>query len=171
VARARSRLAPRPFQSRQRNVSWGGLQIAPTTIVAATKVILGSFVLATQFDETVLRIRGVLSVSSDQEAALERPQCAVGMIVVSEDAFATGIGALPGPTSDIDNDGWFFWQALCGFVDPVGAVGFNYIIDNKGKRIVRQGSRIAVIGEGGVSPVADGNVVWGYLRLLAMFRS
>jgi len=155
----------------QRNVSWGGLEIIPTTIVIDTKIILGSFVLATQFDETVLRVRGGFMVSSDQVATLERPQGAVGMIVVSEDAFATGIGAVPGPVTDIGNDGWFMWQPLTAFFDTGGDnVPHYFEIDSKAKRIVREGSRIVVVAEGSAGGT-QGMIMWGYLRVLGMFRS
>ncbi len=163
------RLVARPGR-RVSNVSWGGLEIIPTTLAVDTKVILGSFVLSGQFDETALRVRGNLTYSSDQVATLERPQAAVGMVVVSEDAFTVGISAVPGPVTDIGNDGWFMWQALAAFFDTGGDnVPFNFPIDQKGKRIVREGSRIVVVAEGSTTTTAG--IIWGYLRLLGMFRS
>ncbi len=158
----------RPFVRRQSNVSWGGIQIALTSIPLATKVILGSFVSATQFDETILRTRGSLLFVG---AANAQSIMAIGMIVVSEDAFATGIGAIPGPVSDIGNDGWFYWQALVQGADAVSHPGGIFNVDNKGKRIVREGSRIAIIGEGAASPATGAGLVTGYLRVLGMFRS
>ena len=86
------------------NLSWTGLEIDATIIAATAKVLLGSFVLSGDFDETVTRSRGAMMVRSDQSAASETQIGAMGMIVVSDDAFAAGITALPGPATDVGND-------------------------------------------------------------------
>ena len=161
-----------PLRRRQSNVSWGGFQVPATVIPVETKLILGSFILATQFDETVLRVRGEIMATSDQTALLERAEGALGMIVVSEDAFAAGISAVPGPVSDIGNDGWFLWQAYTTYFDLIQGMTPHFItIDSKAKRIIREGSRIAVVAEGAASPEATACIVQGYFRVLSMFRS
>ena len=157
---------------RVRNYAWGGFQIPTTVIPVETKVILGSFILSTQWDETVTRTRGQLTVTSDQIAAVEVSMGAFGMIVVSDDAFTAGIGSVPGPVSDIGNDGWFVWQPLATYFDLIGGrVPLYQTIDSKAKRIVREGSRVLVIAEGGASPQVEGLRVGGYMRQLGLFRS
>jgi len=159
--------------SDQPNYSWAGLEINNQTVAANTKVILGSFTLSTDFDETVTRTRGAICVRSDQLIAVENYAGVIGMIVVSEDAFATGIGAIPGPSSDSSNDGWFFWQVLSGVFDLAGGNGGGNLhpLDSKGQRIVRSGSRIVVVVEGGQTAGAVGFNISGYLRILGRFRS
>ncbi len=165
MARRRQVPGTRFATRRVQNLSWAGLQIPATSLGVDTKVILGSFVLGTEFDETMMRLRGVWLYIGAANAA---SQAAVGMIVVSDDAFTVGISAIPGPISDIDNDGWVYWQGLVQGFDAVSHVPGVFDIDNKGKRVVRQGSRIALIAEGGSVGVG---LIRGFVRLLAMFRS
>jgi len=159
--------------SRTRNMAWGGIQVPPTTLAADTKVILGSFVLSTQFDETVLRTRGGFMVHALLTTPPNLAIAAVGMIVVSEDAFAAGIGSVPGPITDIGNDEWFFWQPLANTFDAAGGLGGGtwYEFDQKGKRIVREGNRIVLVAEGVITPGTETLTVAGFVRILGMFRS
>ena len=116
---------------------------------------------------------GGVNVSSDQFIALESPVGAVGMIIVSEDAFAAGIGSIPGPVSDIGNDGWFFWTSLAVTFDASGGNGGGawFEFDSKGKRIVHQGQRVVIVAEGAAAPAVAGYALAGFIRLLAKFRS
>ena len=162
-----------PVRRKTQNLSWAGIEIAPTVIAASTKVILGSFVLTTEWDETIMRSRGMVVWISDQLAAIETPTAALGMIVVSEDAFTVGISAIPGPVTDISFDEWFFWQPMVAYADN-GNTGKppNYIsFDQKGKRIVRQGNRVVIIAEGQDAAASEGGMIAGYMRILGMFRS
>ncbi len=155
-----------------RNMSWAGAQFPLTVIPVATKVILGSFVASTEWDETVTRVRGQVVYLSDQIGTLEAPIAAIGMIVVSEDAFAAGIAAIPGPVSDIGNDGWFMWQAMTGYFDLIAGGDPNFInIDSKAKRIVQQGWRVVIMAEGAIAPSTEGGRLTGFLRVLSQFRT
>ena len=170
---AARRFAPARVQRRPvRNYAWGGISIPQTVIPVETKVILGSFILSTQFDETVVRVRGQLVCISDQIGTLEAASAAIGMIIVSEDAFAAGIGSVPGPVSDIGNDEWFMWQPLSSYFDLIaGGDPLFQTIDSKAKRIVREGSRVAVVAEGAASPEVTAMRFSGHLRVLSLFRS
>ena len=155
-----------------RNYAWGGFSIPTTVVPVETKVILGSFILSTQFDETVVRTRGQISTISDQIATLEIATAAIGMIVVSEDAFAAGIGSVPGPVSDIGNDEWLLWQGLNSYFDLIaGGDAVIQVLDSKAKRIVREGNRVAVVVEGAASPETTSMRVTGHIRVLSLFRS
>jgi len=151
---ARSRTF-RPRSSSRPNRSWGGLAFATyTTVGAASKVLLGSLTLSNPgIDETHLRTVGVLSVRSDQKVASEDMLGAIGMILVSDQALATGITAIPGPTTDIADDGWLFYQPIVQTFEFVSSVGFDsqgavqYHFDSKGKRIVHDGVSIALVAQ------------------------
>ncbi len=162
-----------PRQRKTQNLSWAGIEIAPTIIAASAKVVLGSFILSTEWDETIMRSRGEVVYTSDQVAAIETPTSALGMMVVSEDAFAAGVGAgaLPGPVTDISFDEWFFWLPLTGYADSSGKQPNFISFDQKGKRIVRQGSRVMVMAEGQDAAASQGGFLAGYIRILGMFRS
>ncbi len=152
-------------------MSWSGFETPALVVVpAATKVIVGSFVLLGSFEETVMRTRGMYSWRSDQTAAAEAVAGAFGLILVSEDAFAAGAASIPGPLSDINNDGWFVWQPML-FHFRVGDDASETVdsFDSKAKRIVRPGSRIAVMAEN-TNPTQGANFQL-IIRLLGKLRS
>ena len=163
------------FRNQQRrapNRSWAGAFEATTTVVAAgAKSLMGSFALSnTNIDETILRVVGVLSVASDQAAAAEQQAGAWGMILVTDAALAIGITVIPGPISDSSDDGWFvyqpFWQTT-GLLGP-GISSIQYPFDSRAKRVVNEGTSMAIVAENGHG---THGLVLGYtLRLLSMVR-
>ena len=98
-------------------------------------------------------------MASDQVAATENAHGAFGAIIVSSAAVAIGITALPTPTTDNDDDGWFVWQPVATrfvFVSGVGIDGNAiqvYEFDSKAMRRVEEGFEIAFIFE---NAAADG---------------
>ena len=132
--------------------TWGYLQsTGSATILAPSSVFLmGSFVQnVPAIEETVLRTRGVISINSDQSAAVERQQGAFGMIVVSEQAFTAGVASLPSPVSQGGNDEWFVHQSFAQ--QSAKSLGTGPVpsiwIDSKAMRKVPEGYRIALIIE------------------------
>ena len=92
--------------------SWARL-VTPVygTVAAASKVLIGSFTLAgVNAGVTVRRTRGEYSIISDQTGADEDQLGAWGMVVVNDIAVAAGVASLPGPVTDLDDDGWFVWE-------------------------------------------------------------
>jgi len=61
---------------------------------------------------TIVRTRGVLYMESDQSAAVEEQGCALGYAVVSDQASAIGITAVPTPVVDKGSDLFFVHQSL-----------------------------------------------------------
>ena len=58
---------------------------------------------------TIVRTRGQMLVTIvDNSGVRQIMQGAMGIILVSSDAFSAGIGSLPGPISDDQND-WYVW--------------------------------------------------------------
>ena len=150
VVRARSSFRG---ASRRPGGSWGRTVTIGNGLAAATKLLVATFVLDNDgIAETIRRTVGHLSISSDQEAALETPIAAVGMIVVSDAAAAIGVTAIPGPLTDESDDGWFVWQSA---VITQGANTSResrvFPFDSRGMRRVEQGFQIAVVLETGAT--------------------
>ena len=101
-----------PRQSRP-NRGWAGVvSAAGVAVPAASKVLLGSFILVGEVEETILRTVGQIGIVTDQTAASEDQLGAFGLATVSNVAFAIGITAIPGPVTEIEDDGWFVHQTI-----------------------------------------------------------
>ncbi len=151
------------------NYTWATFEFNLTTVGPGNKILLGVFVLATAFEETLVRTRGILSVSSDQSAAQEEQTGALGIIRVTDAAAAIGITAIPGPVTDGDDDGWVVWQPFSQRTTNVidGVQSHQYTIDSKAQRIVREGQQLAVVLE---NSGVVGLQASGLIRSLARFR-
>ena len=142
-------------RNRTPNRAWAGLiATGYTTIAPSTKVLLGSIILSNaNIDETILRTVGVLGVMSDQQAASEDIIGAVGFIRVSDTALAAGVASVPGPVTDVADDGWFVYIPIAQSVAFQSAVGVNYDFatqynfDSKAKRRIEEGMSIAIVAE------------------------
>jgi len=127
----------------RRDTIWGGIQIVTTVLGSGAVIIrsLGASFLALR-PFTVVRERVELYVVSDQEAASELQLAAYGTCVVTEQAAAIGVTAVPTPTTDLDSDAWFVHQVLlsahgAGTVDSQR--GTRYQVDSKAMRKVEDG--------------------------------
>ena len=151
----RSRGVPFVRSGAKRKSLW--LQFAPTevTIVTtgATLVFsLNAAALAT-LPFTVVRSRFAVHIRSDQVAAAETQQLGVGLAVVSVQASAVGITAVPTPITDLSSD-MFFWIDLL-FDDNVvdsspltRTKGAYFQVDSKAMRKVGVGQDIVLVMEG-----------------------
>ena len=90
--------------------SWTRL-VAPvaSTIATSTKVLVATFTLVAGVPRTIRRTRGEAFVNT---AAAGNVVGAMGLMVVTDLAVATGAAAIPGPVTDANDDGWFVWQTL-----------------------------------------------------------
>ena len=103
---------------------------------------------------TIIRTRGSVSTVSDQVAANEAPFGAYGICVVSNQAFAIGITAIPTPYTDADSDLWFvhgYWYCPFAFGS---AVGFNNVsqrtdFDSKVMRRISEDETVVMVMENG----------------------
>ena len=119
---------------------------------------------------TVVRVRGVVGIRSDQEAASEDLTGAYGMCVVSDQAEAIGVTAIPTPITDSVSDLWFVYQYLIGRlqVTPAGTGPWwsdMTIVDSKAMRKVEEGQQLVEVVENGVQST-DGIVIAGGVRQL-----
>ncbi len=117
---------------------------------AAGKVILAVLTPVSVFEVTVLRTRGMMWYTSDQGAANEDYQGALGMAVVTDRAAAAGIASVPGPVTDGDDDVWALYQAF-GYRGTDAGVSTPPPIelDSKAMRKVPPGRVIVFVVENG----------------------
>jgi len=158
------------------NRAWAGAVDVESTIVGpSTKTLLGSLVLSnTNIDETVLRTVGMISVKTDNVAADEQQIGAFGMIVVNDLALAAGAASIPGPVTDIGDDGWFVHvpfnsSFLFGDTSAIQHnINTSHMFDFKSKRIVQDGFGIALMVE--TAAGSEGAVFGVILRMLSMVK-
>ncbi len=122
---------------------------------------------------TIVRTRGVFRASViTAGSASTRISGAMGMIVVSENAFTAGILSLPTPLSDTEND-WFVWVPFVLHVDATDPsandVFSDYVVnfDSRGMRKLKQGDVLAIVYEAAQSLAVTGTK----LDLSTIFRS
>ena len=156
------------------NRSWGGaFSTANVAVAANTKILLGSFTPSNpNIDETVLRTVGSIWVGSDQTGSVEDVIGAFGLIIVTDLALAAGAASIPGPITDIADDGWFVYQPFVGQFRTVSAAGYTspdgteYQFDSKAKRRTGEGQSIAIMVQN-ASASHGFNIKIGF-RLLSM---
>ena len=133
---------------------WAALPFATdyTALAAATAAIVGSF--GTSEPGTIIRSRGALSVVTDQVAQSERAFGAWGICLVTNQAFAIGISAIPTPVTDPESDLWFaygewFCPVATGTGSPVEVnnVSQTFEIDSKAMRKLTADQTAAVVIE------------------------
>lgn len=82
----------------------------PESFSSSTTAIFGSGLVATE-PVTVVRTRGYFEIQLiATAAALDGFNWAAGVGIVSADAFAVGVTAVPNPFDDIDWGGWLWHQ-------------------------------------------------------------
>ena len=102
---------------------------------------------------TIVRTRFLVSIVSDQLGADEIQIGAYGMAVVSDQAVAVGVTAVPTPITDMGSDLWFVHQMCYNDFQFVSGVGFHsdgahqYEIDSKAMRKVDIGQDLVVVAE------------------------
>ena len=139
----------------RRLTDWFFLDFSETTIAGATAVLVGSLnaVALAARPFTVVRTHIHLKIQSDQAAASESQFAAFGMAVVSDQAVAVGVTAVPTPATDQTSD-WFAHRWLSGNAvnltdQTVGSR--SYDLDSKAMRKVEQGSDIIIVLENAIA--------------------
>ncbi len=144
----------------RRESLWVALIGTSTALAPVTPVLFTGYsasILALR-PFTVVRTRGVMSVLSDQSSATESFHAAMGMAIVSDEALAVGVTAVPTPISSQDSDLFFVYEALIGRLQNASNVGFDgaggqfKTFDSKAMRKVEDGQDIAVSIESDTSP-------------------
>ena len=172
MARRFSGFRNRMIRSGRKTFWLSGAHIQTTMAAANTAVLVSSLNAAALALRpfTIVRSRGFWTLTSDQTAATEGQSVAHGLIVVSDQAVAIGVTAVPTPVVD-DGSSWHVLDAAATrftFISGVG-VAFNtmperYVIDSKAMRKVEEGQDlIQVVATSGVS---SGAIVHTYMRTL-----
>ena len=152
----------------RRKTAWFEFAYSVSNIAASTDNLLftlnASALALRPF--TIVRTRGLMRVSSDQSAATEEYGISTGIAVVSDQAAAIGVTAVPSPVSDMSSDLFFVFETQGGrleFKDATGVLemGHEVLIDSKAMRKVAIGQDLAVVAS---ATGAVGN------RLLLGFR-
>ena len=125
----------------RRRTTWGAIFSTGFQALAANSLVTaGSFNaagLANVAPGTLIRVRGLLVVRSDQNAAIEDGFGAMGVAVVTERARNAGGTALPDPVSQAAADYWQSYQpfiASHSIVVGTGVAQETYTIDSKAQR-------------------------------------
>ena len=139
---------------KRRETVWFGATVLANTLASGTPVFVAALNAAglALRPFTIVRSRGWSYVVTDQEAADEVQSAAVGLAVVSDQASAIGVTALPTPVTDSASDLWFVydWNASdfrFGDATGFGKVGNFREIDSKAMRKVEDGQDVVQVVE------------------------
>ena len=126
----------------RREKSWEPGPQGRVLISGTTATLIGSGAQALQDGLTLLRIRGSLFARlASAAAAGEFMFGAVGIGKVESNAFGAGIASVPSPITDLDWDGWLWWDFLsfesvtdAEALNRGGIAGWRVPIDTKAMR-------------------------------------
>ena len=159
-------------RSQARQTSWIDLPFGSTTLAGGGVALVASLTAAglAKRPFTVERTHLFLQVTSDQLAADEFVFGAAGWCVVSDQALAIGVTAVPTPVTDQDSALWFLHMAYGVEFALSTAVGFDgngghqYQIDSKAKRKVGVGQDLIFVLEN--ASISFGSLVRTSARIL-----
>ena len=140
---------------RKRETLWLTIPMNTNTIAAGSTAVLSQALAAaalalTPF--TIVRTHLYWHMCSDQVAASEIFGANVGFAVVSSEARAVGVTAVPTPVTDQGSDLFFLWDAMYGLVSFSDATGLrefthDHRIDSKAMRKVEDGQDVVLTFE------------------------
>ncbi len=117
---------------------------------------------------TIVRTHINWLVTSDQSAATENFIGSFGAAVVSDQAVAVGVAAVPTPATDQGSDLWFMYGTWTGRFELVGTSISSDVrpqdIDSKAMRKVEDGQDVVFVAEAGL--IGNGCVVHSSGRML-----
>jgi len=150
---------------KRRETQWLALDPVSNTLAAGSTAVISNTMTAAELalrPFTVVRTRGVLFVESDQSAASEFYHAGFGAAVVSDQAVAIGVTAVPTPDTDRSSDLWFLYEEAWGRLvvgDVTGFLndGMSKDFDSRAMRKVEEGSQITFVKE--TSAISTGAVV------------
>ena len=158
-----------------RETLWVGLAATRSNITApSTALIINSasagFLALRPF--TIVRTRGWFFVGSDQTAAAETYGASLGFSVVSDQALAIGITAVPTPETDADSDAFWVYESITGEMKVISAIGFadpsgvGKDYDSRAMRKVEDGFQIIFVLETDLAALTAGTITRHRARVL-----
>ena len=163
----RRSVTTRGFRRAQRRESrWLEIPAVSTSLAAASTAVI-SHVFTTEElalrPFTIVRTRGVWHGRSDQAGANENWHIGLSAAIISEQAIAVGVTAVPTPFTDQGSDLFFLYELMVSRVQVITAAGFESAtgimlpFDTKAMRKVEDGQDIALCQE--TSSLSAGVVV------------
>ncbi len=156
-----------------RETFWVGVDPTETTLAVSTaaRINTPNAALLAVRPFTIVRTRGYFGIRSDQVAASETYDCALGVAVTSDQAGAVGITAIPTPITDAGSDLFFVYQYLAGHIEQLSAVGVEpgmmnpwMEYDSKAMRRVNEDETFAFVLES--SALGIGQTIVHFARVL-----
>ena len=144
--------------SMRRETLWAFAPATQITLVganAAQLVIQANAALLALRPFTIVRTRGVVLSRSDQLSANEDYSASMGWCIVSDQASAIGVTAVPTPVTDLGSDLWYVHETLFGRFDSGTNVGLTELggpaswvrYDSKAMRKVEDGQDVVMVME------------------------
>ena len=163
----------RQHMSSGRKTFWIGGTIVQTTLVSANSAAIITSLNAAALGLlpfTVIRSRGWWGMNTDQVSTDEDQHAIVGNIVVSDEAVAVGITAVPTPVSESGSN-WFMLDGAAQRFEFGSAIGLlpnsipeRYVFDSKAMRKVEEGQDVITVIEAG--PSSSGLTLVLFQRML-----
>jgi len=150
--RGRGRLGAR------RETQWVAIAETQTALAGANSALLFTGLTAALLGMrpfTIIRTRGVMHIRSDNVAADETYGGGLSFAVVSDQALAIGVTAVPTPMTDRDSDLFFVFEEMYSRQEVFTSVGVESTVgefkewDSKGARKVEEGQDVAIVIEAG----------------------
>ncbi len=142
----------------KRKTLWIGIGSTASTLTSSGGTILNSLNAAALALRpfTVVRTHLELLVRSDQIANSEDQVGALGVAIVSDQAVAIGVTAVPTPITDSSSDLWLLHKPFMNTFRLSSAVGISnaaktYTVDSKAMRKVEDGQDFIVVVENDTS--------------------
>jgi len=135
-----------------RQSSWFQFQPTTATFTASGGTIIFSLNAAALALRpfTIVRSHFLCMISSDQGAAIESQAGAWGIAVVSDEAVAVGVTAVPTPITEMGSDLWFVHQQMYSHHQEItdrAEPAQLYETDSKAMRKVGVGQDVVVVAE------------------------
>ena len=152
---SRSRFHSRSGVARRESL-WFPIGDTTNTITSGSTAVLFNGLTTTLLalrPFTIVRTRGVFNVVSDQQAVgIENYGASFGMCVVSDQALAIGVTAVPTPETDKDSDLWFVFESQTGVIKSGGTNVESVELrstefDSKAMRKIEEGQDLAFVIE------------------------
>jgi len=148
---ARQRVVTRG-RSIRRLTTWLQFQVVQSTLATgASTLVFGLNAAAEALRPfTIVRSHFMFLLRSDQSAAVEHQVAAWGIAVVSDQASAIGVTAVPTPLTDLASPLWFLHQLVASdeseVVDKTRPQQVKYV-DSKAMRKVEIGQDVVIVVE------------------------
>ncbi len=144
-----------------RQTRWLFIATTETTLAGAPTAVLVTSLDAAALallPFTIVRTRGVIHIHSDQAGADETYGVAYGEAVVSEQAAAIGVTAVPTPVTDKGSDLWYVYESLFQHLEVVTSAsafdeGAFKEFDSRAMRKVEEGQNIVSVVENEINGV------------------